>query len=81
VPPLISNTLTLHGRFDIGGFGVSSDLPWQAFPYPKLALHPVGFRTTGYRWLGRDYETGSGASKFRYDIIVHGPQLGLTLSF
>jgi hypothetical protein len=35
----------------------------------------------GYRFLSTDYETGSGVNRFRYDVRVHGPQLGFTLHF
>jgi len=28
-----------------------------------------------------DYETGSGASRFKYDLLIQGPQIGFTLHF
>ena len=31
----------------------------------------------GYRALDQDYETGSGASRFKYDMRLAGPVLGI----
>jgi len=28
-----------------------------------------------------DYETGSGDSRFKYDMLIQGPQLGFTVYF
>ena len=62
---------------DIGGFGVSSDITWQA-----MAL--LGYRITdkasvglGYRGLGTDYSNGGTT----YDVISHGLLLGLEYRF
>jgi hypothetical protein len=35
----------------------------------------------GYRALSVDFEKGSGANKYDYDVIQHGPLLGLTVGF
>jgi hypothetical protein len=78
--PLMKDKLTLDGRFDIGGFGAGSDLTWQAFPYLNWRLSEKASLQLGYRWLATDYETGSGADEFRYDVTVQGPQVGLTIS-
>jgi hypothetical protein len=79
--PLVGRKLTFDGRFDVGGFGVASDLTWQAFPYLNWRFAKWGSAQLGYRWLGTDYEDGSGSRRFAYDVIVHGPQLGLTAHF
>lgn len=79
--PIIANKLTFDGRFDVGGFGAGSDLTWQAFPYLNWRFAKWGSAQFGYRWLGTDYSTGSGASKFKYDVVAQGPQLGLTVHF
>jgi hypothetical protein len=79
--PLIGQKLTLDGHFDVGGFGVGSDFTWQAYPYLNWRFAKWGSAQLGYRWLGTDYETGSGASRFRYDVIAQGPQIGITLHF
>ncbi|MBL8991437.1 MAG: hypothetical protein JNJ48_07650 [Phycisphaerae bacterium] len=74
--------LSLSG--DIGGFGVSSDLTWSASAGVGFDFLMFGMPSTlfaGYRAVGWDYSSGSGASEFRWDIIQHGPLLGLTLRF
>jgi hypothetical protein len=68
-------------RGDIGGFGVGSDLTWQAFPYFGWQFAQWGSLQAGYRWVYTDYETGSGASRFKYDILTSGPQIGFTFHF
>jgi hypothetical protein len=71
--------LDLHG--DVGGFGVGSDLAWQAYA-------DVGYRASdlvsvyvGYRALDMDYESGSGSTLFRYDVLTAGPQVGVAFRF
>jgi hypothetical protein len=66
---------------DIGGFGVASDFTWQGLglidfqPWKHMAI------IAGYRAIATDYESGSGRDKFTYDVIVHGPVLGLDIRF
>lgn len=68
-------------RGDIGGFGVGSELAWQAYVN-------VGFRASdlisvilGYRAVDMEYEEGSGSDFFRYDMRIDGPQVGVAFSF
>jgi hypothetical protein len=68
-------------RGDIGGFGVGSDLTWQVFPFFGWQFARWGSLQAGYRWVYMDYETGSGASRFKYDMLIQGPQLGVTFHF
>lgn len=72
---------SFDGRFDLGGFGVGCDLTWQIFPYFNWRFSDRGALQLGWRWLATDYEDGSGNTLFRYDVIVQGPQAGLTFSF
>jgi len=71
--------MRLYG--DVGGFGVSSDFTWQGFglidfqPWKNVAF------VAGYRAIGTDYETGSGNDKFIFDATVHGPVIGLNISW
>lgn len=65
----------------IGGFGVSSDLiwegagliTWQPWKYANFLL--------GYRAVGIDYTTGSGATLFEYDVTMSGPILGINFTW
>lgn len=79
--PVSGKKLTFDGRFDVGGFGIASDITWQAFPYLNWHFSEVASLQLGYRWLTTDYEDGSGSNRFEYDVIVQGPQLGFTLNF
>jgi len=77
----LGRNFSLNFRGDIGGFGVGSDLTWQAFPYLGWRFAKWGSLQLGYRWLYMDYETGSGSSRFKYDMINQGAQLGVTFHF
>jgi hypothetical protein len=79
--PLVRDKLSFDGHFDVGGFGAASDITWQAFPYFNWRFATWGSVQIGYRWLGTDYETGSGANRFQYDVVLQGPQIGLTAHF
>ncbi|MCZ6467829.1 MAG: hypothetical protein O6829_11215 [Alphaproteobacteria bacterium] len=35
----------------------------------------------GYLALGQDYETGSGSSKFEWDVVYHGPLFAFSFRF
>ena len=68
-------------RGDVGGFSIGSRLSWNAvglIDY-KPWKH-VGF-FGGYRALYQDYSTGSGKHKFSYDAYMHGPVLGLNITW
>ncbi|HET9253506.1 MAG TPA: hypothetical protein VFP58_15440 [Candidatus Eisenbacteria bacterium] len=89
VPVSRAVSLALHG--DIGGFGVGSDLTWQAHPYVDWVFMPNASLQAGYRWLDVDYEfskpapgraipwLGSGDYDFRWDVLTQGPQVGVTV--
>ena len=69
---------TLRGRADIGGFGITSNLTWQLAAYVDFRASDLIAIVGGYRFLGNDYETGSGNELLHYDVTVSGPALGLT---
>ena len=77
----LGKQFSVNVRGDIGGFGVGSDLTWQAFSYVGWRFTKWGSLQLGYRWLYMDYETGSGTSQFKYDMLNQGPQVGLTIHF
>jgi opacity protein-like surface antigen len=62
---------------DVGGFGVSSDLTWQVFGGVAYEISDRWSAKIGYRALGVDYTDGG----FKYDVIMHGPLLGLGYKF
>lgn len=72
---------TLDLRGDVGGFGVGSDLTLHGW-VKMVRQNTDSFSWfVGYRYIGYDYETGSGANFQRYDLSQHGPGLGLAWSF
>ena len=64
-------------RGDIGGFGVGSDLTWQALGLIDWQPFKYVSFTAGYRALYQDYEDGS----FKYDATTQGPLLGLNIKW
>ena len=66
---------------DIGGFGIGSDITWQAKPYVGYRFSKLFELTAAYRWIGIDYQTGTGNENFRYDMIISGPEVGFLFHF
>jgi hypothetical protein len=66
---------------DIGGFGAASKFAWQVFPTIGINVGKKARIGFGYRALGMDYETGSGDTLFRYDVITSGPMIGMAFNF
>jgi len=68
-------------RGDIGGFGLGSDLAWQAVGLVEWQpFQNVSF-LAGYRALDIDYEDGSGSDYFKLDGTIHGPLLGVNFKW
>lgn len=69
---------------DVGGFGTGSDSAWNMHLLLGYRLQLFGRETIirgGYRALHQDYETGSGRSKFKWDVTQEGPIAGIALKF
>ncbi len=64
-------------RGDIGGFGVGSDFTWNVAALVHFQPWKNAGFIAGYRVLDQDYENGSGLSRFKYDMRLAGPVLGL----
>jgi len=69
--------IRLYG--DIGGFGAASDFTWQTVGMIEYQPWKNVSFGAGYRAIGTDYETGSGADKFTYDATVYGPVVGIDI--
>ena len=61
---------------DIGGFGVSSDLTWQAIAAAGYAFNDTVSMLAGYRALGYDFEK----DEVSLDLVEHGIVIGLQFS-
>ena len=71
--------LGVHG--DVGGFGVGSELAWQAYVNVGFRASDLVSVIAGYRAFDMDYEDGSGDDLFRYDVLTAGPQIGVAFRF
>lgn len=72
-----SSSFYLIARAEIGGFGVGSDLMWQAQGAFGVQLTRSVFAEAGYRALSFDYDHNG----LTYDMITHGPQMTLGVEF
>ena len=74
----LNQRISAIGVFDVGGFGVSSDLTWQLYGGIGVGLSTrLGFQF-GYRYLVVDYKNDDG---FLYDVAQHGFLIGITGGF
>ncbi len=62
---------------DIGGFGTSSELTWNAFGGFGYNIGDTIGLIAGYRGLGIDYSQ----DEFALEVISHGPVIGLEVRF
>ena len=73
----------LFVRGDVGGFGVGSKFSWQAiggysFDYAiKDGITYSGL--IGYKALYVDYAQGPGRKRYEFDMLQHGPVVGISL--
>jgi hypothetical protein len=74
----LSGRFVLRYNADIGGFGVSSDLVWQAFLGLGYQISDNATLALGYRGTGVDYSSDTFST---LDVINHGPVLGFEFRF
>ncbi|MDB5593069.1 MAG: hypothetical protein JWM36_30 [Hyphomicrobiales bacterium] len=72
-------------RGDIGGFGAASKFSWQAiggYSFDFAVRNSVTWSgIIGYRALYVDYARGSGQTLYQFDVLQHGPVVGLSARF
>lgn len=70
---------------DVGGFGVGSEFSWQAigaYSFHFARAHNIDWSgMIGYRALYVDYGQGNGTARYEYDMLQHGPIIGLNMRF
>jgi len=80
-----SPTIDVTLRGDVGGFGAGAKFSWQAMGYLNWEFarteRAVWSAMIGYRALYADYQQGSGHKLYQYDLLTHGPMLGVTARF
>jgi len=68
-------------RGDVGGFGAGSKFTWQVLAAYNWLLCIHGPLTVdgyvAYRALAVDYQEGSGVNRYVFDVVQHGPVLGV----
>jgi hypothetical protein len=64
-------------RGEIGGFGVGADLMWEVEGVVGINLTRSIFTEIGYRALGGNFED----KDFRFDVVMHGPQITTGVTF
>jgi hypothetical protein len=62
-------------RGNVGGFGIGSDFYWQTQAYFGYRFSKLFQLSAGYRIISIDYEKGSGADHFLYDMNTFGSVL------
>ena len=72
-------------RGDVGGFDAGSQFSWNvlgAYSFTFAVRNGVTYAgLLGYRALSADFEKGSGLNRYEWDVVQHGPVLGLTIGF
>jgi hypothetical protein len=66
---------------DIGGFGVGSDFSWHVTVFAAWRATQRGHLILGYRHIDVDYDDGSGADRFLWDLALGGPTVGFAWRF
>jgi hypothetical protein len=72
-----NKTLYTAVRGEIGGFGVGADLMWEVEGVIGINLTHSIFTEVGYRALGGNFEDRD----FRFDVVMHGPQITTGITF
>lgn len=72
-------------RGDVGGFGAGSKSSWQAMGHLnwefKRTQSAIWSALVGYRALYVDFEKGGGNTLYEYNMLTHGPVMGVTARF
>jgi hypothetical protein len=77
----INDQWFFQARGNVGGFGVGSDLMWQLMADVGYRPSEKWFLSFGYRIIDIDYDQGSGADRFVYDVQTFGPQFKIGFNF
>ena len=73
----LSKAWYLTGKADIGGFGIGSEITWQAYGALGCQVTRYIFIEAGYRYLYTDYNRGG----FLYDVSQSGAQVTAGIKF
>jgi hypothetical protein len=73
----LSDRVTLAGLVDVGGFGVGSDLQWEALAEVSWSMTDRIALVAGYRYLKLDFDDDG----LVLDMTMSGPFLAVTFGF
>jgi len=71
------NGIFVTSLFQIGGFGVASDLTWDALGAVGYQFNDSISAIAGYRHMDVDYRHNG----FVFDVELSGPMIGMTINF
>jgi hypothetical protein len=77
----LGNRWSFGAEADIGGFGVGSELTWGMRAVARFQVAPWFSADVGYKLIDIDYTSGSGASRFEFDMLLHGPFVAFNFHF
>ncbi len=73
----LTKAFYLTGETDVGGFGIGSDIAWQAQAALGCQITRNIYSELGYRFLYDDYRD----TNFLYQVTMHGAQITVGLNF
>ncbi len=73
----LTDHVYIDGWAMVGGFGISSDLLWDAYGAVGYEFKDWVSAYAGFRGTGMDYQSGA----FLWDVTMYGPVLGFELRF
>ena len=68
-------------RGDVGGFNIGSKFTWQLQAYAGYRFSKLFQLTAGYRYMSMDYDKGTGADRFIYNVATFGPEISFGFHF
>jgi hypothetical protein len=71
----------LQGRFNVGGFDIASTFAYQVQVDAAYVISDLMRCSFGYRVIGDEYQTGSGADRFLYHTTTFGPVVRFAFTF
>jgi len=77
----LGESVSFRARADVGGFGVGSDLAWNANALLGYSFGSCCAAQLGYRILSLRFGSGSGGDRVGYDLTMAGPIIGLSFAF
>jgi len=80
----LTEAIDLSLRGDVGGVVTGSDFAWNAQGLLGYRFTLLGADATawgGYRALGQDYDDHSGNAEFTWDVVLHGPIIGMSVTW